>query len=288
MRTMLKGQTSAEKALAASSPNKSTPAVTLSSSAVSKPEGVVGPPAGTAATSLWGIWEMWCDFPMKSSAAFGGGAAFNKGSSSSSMSDKLQQAQSPTWLDTIRSLGLFDTAEGFWGIHECTLPPSRLPNGANYYLFRHNVAPMWEQEANRRGGKWVAQFTVEQGGDVDRAWMELCMAAVGEQMPCSEEELCGVCVSKRRSGYKVSVWTRTASDADMQTSIGAFIRSLVFDSNDKITTPLKFLPHCEILDACGKASSPLSSGSAAELGGQSPRSPTSAEPARVPEPLYVA
>ena len=36
--------------------------------------------------------------------------------------------------------------------------PCQLPPGSNYHLFKHGIKPMWEHEANRRGGKWIIQF----------------------------------------------------------------------------------------------------------------------------------
>ena len=170
------------------------------------------------AVSLWGMWEMWCDFPTSAPAA---------SSSSKGAHHALTLPGQNCWLDSVKSVGVFDTAAGFWGIVDCLVEPSRLPVGANYYLFRYNIPPMWEHEANRRGGKWVAAFSPDQHKEADACWVDLCVAAIGEQVPGEEEEVCGVCVSRRRNGFKISLWTRNASNKSAQTSIGFYMKVLL-------------------------------------------------------------
>lgn len=201
-------------------------------------------PAAPGTLALWAVWEWWCDFPVRRT----GSAA-------------KQQQVAPTWLDNVKSLGMFGTAEGFWGIHNCVVPPSRLPNGGNYYLFRHNIPPMWEHEANRRGGKWVVQFPVEQATECDRCWLDLCVACIGEQIPAPEEEICGAAVSKRRSGYKISLWTRNATAQSVQINAGFYIKVLL---GLRTKGALKYVAHCAALGTAPTATS----GS-----GVSPRSP---------------
>ncbi|CAD2217626.1 translation initiation factor 4E [Angomonas deanei] len=84
-------------------------------------------------TLLWCTWELWCDIPKPGS-------------------------NNENWLDQVRNVGLFDSVEGYWSLFNCTLLPSQLPPNSSYYLFRKHIAPMWEHEANRRGGKWLISF----------------------------------------------------------------------------------------------------------------------------------
>ncbi|CUI14148.1 eukaryotic translation initiation factor 4E, putative [Bodo saltans] len=238
-------------------------------------------------TGLWGVWEMWCDFPSKP-AMMG-----RHNSHHSSMTEKLAQYQPPTWLDTVKSIGVFDTAEGFWVIHDCTLEPSRLTNGSNYYLFRQNIAPMWEHEANRRGGKWVAQFSSDQGADVDQAWMNACVAIIGEQFPGFEEEICGICVAKRKSGFKILLWTRNAENEEAQIAIGKHLAQCL---GSRQHGQLKYLRHCETLEACcspsnvNRGGSPMMNSAATSSAANSPTNvidSTATFAAKIPETLYV-
>jgi translation initiation factor 4E len=246
-------------------------------------------------TGLWGVWEMWCDFPSK--------PAVGRHSHHSSMTEKLAQYQPPTWLDSVKSIGVIDTAEGFWVIHDCTLEPSRLSNGSNYYLFRQNIAPMWEHEANRRGGKWVAQFSSDQGAEVDQAWMNACIATIGEQFPGLEEEICGICVAKRKSGFKIMLWTRNADDEEAQIAVGKYFAQCIGWGSDGIASSpsstsrlgqLKYLRHCETLESCSPSNSNRGGGSPLNGTTSTKTSPTSgvaasdstAGLAKIPETLY--
>ncbi|KAG5481276.1 hypothetical protein CUR178_06527 [Leishmania enriettii] len=173
-------------------------------------------------TLLWGTWEMWCDIPQR---------------------QQDHGKENSNWLEQVKSIGLFDSAEGFWGIFNCTILPSQLPPNSSYYLFRKHIAPMWEHEANRRGGKWVIPFTSKtsrgEGGlkPVDVAWQALCLSAIGELFPGDEEEICGVTVSRGRqrtsssghttsalSEWKLCLWTRSADNKESQLRIAEYIR----------------------------------------------------------------
>lgn len=173
-------------------------------------------------TLLWGTWEMWCGLPQR---------------------HLMYTTENPNWLEQVKSIGLFDSAEGFWAIFNCTILPSQLAPNASFYLFRKNIAPMWEHEANRRGGKWVIPFFSKSAKPedemqaVDAAWQTLCLCAIGELFPCEEEEICGVTVSRSKqrtasagyaassvSEWKLCLWTRSAGDAAVQTRIANFIR----------------------------------------------------------------
>ena len=204
------------------------------------------------ATPLWSGWELWCDFPQRPNR---GQRLLERGA-----------AHQFNWLDTIKSVGIFDTAEGFWGLHDCVLPPSKLPNGANLYLFRKNIPPMWEHEANRRGGKWLVSFEPERSPDADEAWTTLCLNAIGENVPCNEVELCGVVVSKRKAGYRLAVWTRNAHDATAQTKIGLFLKTQL----NLGEAPIVYTEHGQSLQAPRPApATPTPKGHRGQSGGSS-------------------
>ncbi|KAF8282138.1 putative eukaryotic translation initiation factor 4E (eIF4E) interacting protein [Trypanosoma cruzi] len=214
-------------------------------------------------TPLWGVWEMWCVLPDPVGGAVGNntgvrGSALKKGCAAH------KEGNRATWLDQVRSIGLFDNAEGFWGIATCTLPPSQLPPGITYYMLRRNIAPMWEHEANRRGGRWVVRFqdqqhrqqrkgeneeeiTEDRSSQVDEAWESLCIALIGEQLPCPETEVCGVALrrAERRREWKLSLWTRTAADRETQLCIGRFMKTLL-NLEDGV---LQYLSHRELMQA---------------------------------------
>ena len=67
---------------------------------------------------------------------------------------------------------------------------------------------MWEDEANKEGGKWIVRL---RKGLASRFWENLILAILGEQFMVGDE-ICGAVVSIRVHEDIISVWNRTASD----------------------------------------------------------------------------
>lgn len=84
--------------------------------------------------------------------------------------------------------------------------PSELAQMADYHLFKKGVRPIWEDEENRKGGKWVVRL---KKGVADRYWEDLCFAMVGDQFVEASEEVCGAVVSVRNGEDILSIWTAT-------------------------------------------------------------------------------
>lgn len=232
---------------------------------------------GDSATPLWGMWEWWAEIPPRAPRTMSKAAAAQFSS----------QQQNATWLDAVKSVALFDTVEGFWGVMDNVVGPSGLPIGGNFYVFRHHIAPMWEHEANRRGGKWILAFGPDQAVEADKCWLALAIAVIGEQLPGNEEEVCGVVASRRRSGFKLSVWTRNASDVSAQKGIGFFLKVLLGlgkPGTQFAGMTLQYLEHSAVLSAAAKiAGSPT--GSSPPATPEALASPAAASPP-LPKILY--
>ena len=80
-----------------------------------------------------------------------------------------------------------------------------LPTVSDYHIFRKGVRPVWEDEANKRGGKWVVRL---KKGVADRYWEDLLLAIVGDQFAEASEEVCGAVLSVRSGEDVLNVWTR--------------------------------------------------------------------------------
>ncbi|EMD42215.1 hypothetical protein CERSUDRAFT_110746 [Gelatoporia subvermispora B] len=123
------------------------------------------------------------------------------------------------WMEDIKSVITFDSVEEFWGVYNNIVPPSKLPNKANYYLFKQGIIPAWEDEANKNGGKWSIQLPKGKNERfIDTMWLNTMLAAIGETLdplPEDGEEqpaslITGVIVSARPQFFRVSIWTRSA------------------------------------------------------------------------------
>ncbi|KAI0652225.1 eukaryotic translation initiation factor 4E class I [Trametes meyenii] len=125
------------------------------------------------------------------------------------------------WMEDIKRVITFDSVEEFWGLYNNIVPPSQLPQKANYYLFKEGIIPAWEDEANKNGGKWSIQLPRDKNrGVVDKMWLYTMLAAIGETFDPlltsgeggenPQSLITGVIVSTRPQFYRISIWTRTA------------------------------------------------------------------------------
>jgi len=170
------------------------------------------------------------------------------------------------WMEDIKRVISFDSVEEFWGLYNNIVPPSALPQKANYYLFKDGIIPAWEDEANKNGGKWSIQLPKDKNrGNIDKMWLYTMLAAIGETFdpsppaaddgdPLSKSLITGVIVSTRPQFYRVSIWTRLAPAGEdglreRIESVGKHFKSNVlgFQESQRLAGPLatevEFLSH---------------------------------------------
>ncbi|QDS68988.1 hypothetical protein FKW77_009274 [Venturia effusa] len=80
-----------------------------------------------------------------------------------------------------------------------------LPCVSDYHFFREGIRPVWEDDANKKGGKWIMRL---KKGVCDRYWEDLLMAMVGDQFNEASDEVCGAVVSVRAQEDILSIWTK--------------------------------------------------------------------------------
>ena len=44
--------------------------------------------------------------------------------------------------------------------------------GSDYSLFKDNIQPMWEDKANKNGGRWMITLNRNQRPELDRYWID--------------------------------------------------------------------------------------------------------------------
>uniref|UniRef100_A0A8C5PD44 Eukaryotic translation initiation factor 4E n=1 Tax=Leptobrachium leishanense TaxID=445787 RepID=A0A8C5PD44_9ANUR len=98
---------------------------------------------------------------------------------------------------------------------------SNLMSGCDYSLFKDGVEPMWEDEKNKRGGRWLITLNKQQRrNDLDRFWLETLMCLIGESFDEYSEDVCGAVVNVRAKGDKIAIWTTECENKDAVTHIG--------------------------------------------------------------------
>ncbi|KAF8203596.1 translation initiation factor eIF 4e-like domain-containing protein [Pholiota molesta] len=171
------------------------------------------------------------------------------------------------WMEDIKRVISFDSVEEFWGLYNNIIPPSQLPQKANYYLFKEGIIPAWEDEANKHGGKWSIQLPKDKNrSNVDKMWLFTMLAAIGETFDPSPtltdgsgsaSLITGVIVSTRPQFYRLSIWTRLApSGADDDAAlrdriegVGKHFKTSVLGYNEgarlagPLATEVEFLSH---------------------------------------------
>ena len=158
---------------------------------------------------LFHSWTLYFDNPM------------HKGSSSA-------KERRESWGANLHKVVTIKSVEEFWGLYNNIVPPSTLPQSANYYLFKESIQPAWEDPANGSGGKWRLQLPREKHrSQIDKLWLYTMLSAIGEMLeaPTSEskmpgkledEMVTGVILQARSNYYRISVWTRRADEWDTE------------------------------------------------------------------------
>jgi len=127
-------------------------------------------------------------------------------------------ADSGAYEAGLTTVGEFETVESYCRYFNWLKPPSKLERNSNYHLFKSGIKPMWEDEANANGGKWVLTMK-NNPALLDRCWQWLTMALVGEEMD-EGDEICGAVVSLRSKVDRIQLWTRSKDDVEKVNSIG--------------------------------------------------------------------
>jgi translation initiation factor 4E len=113
-----------------------------------------------------------------------------------------------SYEDNIKRIAEFSTVEGFWGSYCHLSRASTLPNPTDLHLFKEGIRPLWEDAANRSGGKWIIRFKKLVSG---RYWEDLVLAMIGDQLDFGDT-VCGAVLSIRFGEDILSVWNRNAAD----------------------------------------------------------------------------
>ncbi|XP_018356491.1 PREDICTED: eukaryotic translation initiation factor 4E type 2-like isoform X1 [Trachymyrmex septentrionalis] len=123
----------------------------------------------------------------------------------------------------LKLVGRFASVEQFWGLYSHLVRPSDLTTHTDFHLFKVGIKPMWEDEANQKGGKWIVRL---RKGLVSRCWENLILAILGEQFMVGEE-ICGAVVSIRFQEDIICVWNKTASDVTITARIRDTLRRVL-------------------------------------------------------------
>lgn len=153
------------------------------------------------------------------------------------------QAQSSTNINydaNLRLVGTFNTVEKFWNYYAHMSRPHDLIGHADIHLFKDGIRPLWEDDANKNGGKWIVRL---KKGLANRCWENLILAILGEQFMVGEE-ICGAVVSVRFQEDLISIWNKTCSNQAVTSRIKDTLKRIL---NLPPSTILEYKSHNDSL-----------------------------------------
>lgn len=132
------------------------------------------------------------------------------------------------WESKLKEVGHFNNVEYFWRYYHHLEKPSNLEPSANYHFFRTGIKPMWEDEANKGGGKWTLRIQPKDKHHLDALWLNLILAMIGEVFDRSED-ICGAVLSRRKNGDRISVWNSDRTNEEAILRLGRQIKEVLAD-----------------------------------------------------------
>uniref|UniRef100_A0A1A9ZU78 eIF-4F 25 kDa subunit n=1 Tax=Glossina pallidipes TaxID=7398 RepID=A0A1A9ZU78_GLOPL len=135
----------------------------------------------------------------------------------------LENDRTKSWEDMQNEIMSFDTVEDFWSLYNHIKPPSDIKIGSDYSLFKKGIRPMWEDAANKKGGRWVITLNRSPKTDVDNLWLDVLLCLIGEAFDHSDQ-VCGAVVNIRNKNNKISIWTANGDNKEAALEIGHKLR----------------------------------------------------------------
>lgn len=83
-----------------------------------------------------------------------------------------------SWEDNQNQVSTFNTVEDFWSLFTHIKQPSEVKIGSDYSLFKESIRPMWEDKANKNGGRWMITLNRNQRPELDRYWIDTVRIAI--------------------------------------------------------------------------------------------------------------
>ena len=110
----------------------------------------------------------------------------------------------------IKKLASFDTLENFWAIFQYLKKPDDIKQPIEFQLFKKGIAPMWEDEKNKNGGRIALKLRKEYSNLV---WEELVFAFIGGYLAKEiKDEINGLVINCKKDFNTLQIWTKTFNE----------------------------------------------------------------------------
>ncbi|XP_026490097.2 eukaryotic translation initiation factor 4E1-like [Vanessa tameamea] len=122
------------------------------------------------------------------------------------------------WEQNLIKLTTFETVEDYWCLYHHMKCPTELDLGQEYAIFKNDIRPMWEDKANKFGGRWVTYFERRQNSDLDSVWLYVVLLLIGNNFE-NTDAICGTVVSIRQKS-KIGIWVSDSRNKEAVEEIG--------------------------------------------------------------------
>eukprot|EP01065_Artemidia_motanka_P013873 TRINITY_DN1782_c4_g1_i1.p1 TRINITY_DN1782_c4_g1~~TRINITY_DN1782_c4_g1_i1.p1 ORF type:complete len:198 (+),score=49.15 TRINITY_DN1782_c4_g1_i1:230-823(+) len=166
---------------------------------------------------------------------------------------KKTAVEGKSWEENLQHVADFATVEDFWSMYNHIKRPGSLEFGSNYHAFKGGIKPMWEDPANKSGGRWVINLQGREDPDrVNEIWEHLLLSMIGEFLedgvePIAGGHVTGAVLGRRKAQVKLAVWTRDSPKlgADSKAALEVLGKRLRDVLKLREDTQLHFIDHEE-------------------------------------------
>ena len=103
-----------------------------------------------------------------------------------------------------------ETVEDFWAAYQYLAKPDETNSKTCYHIFQKGIKPIWEDEANKDGGRWHIWLPK---GHTNKLWEDLLLYLIGNLFT-NGDNVCGVEVRTKPRGDSLSIWHKDASNEE--------------------------------------------------------------------------
>ena len=149
-----------------------------------------------------------------------------------------------SWKQNQVKISAVSTIEDFWLVYNQIKVASMLPIGYTYSVFRGDIVPDWEDDANKDGGRWMVSWDkADRQEKLDERWLEVLFMLMGEHIEKKHaRHVTGAELCVRKKLDRIEVWVGDGRNMAGTVEVGRVVKKKMgVDSNDKI----KFSIHKE-------------------------------------------
>jgi translation initiation factor 4E len=137
-----------------------------------------------------------------------------------SQNQKINQNE---YSGMVKQLVEFSNLDDFFEHYQYLKKPDEAKTGLEISLFKNGIKPMWEEEANKVGGKVTLKLKKDMSNYI---WDELVLRLIGNSYPeVDNNEINGVMFSVKKDFNIIQIWFRNYSTKFINT-FSASIKSI--------------------------------------------------------------